>query len=258
MIESPKTVGIMQPYFLPFYGYFSHIQAVDEWIIFDEVKYNRKSWMNRNRFDDGNGNNYLITIPVTFEKDKPKTIRNADIFNSDGTFERMFKKLSCYSCSPNYEIIYGLLTQAINNHNFKSLVDLNYTLLNTFCGYLGIKFNPRFSSELDYNREHINHPGDWAYEISKSLGANVYLNPLSGLPIFDPLKFSSAGIDIKFWSVNTTESIKFKRREQYLSIVDTLFNCDIGYVKEMLIKGIIISDFDEAKDYLKKTNNSTG
>src|SRR5690606_41900370 len=55
-----KRLGIMQPYFFPYLGYFSLIAATDRWIVFDPVQYIRKGWMNRNRvLKQGGGVKYV-------------------------------------------------------------------------------------------------------------------------------------------------------------------------------------------------------
>ena len=43
--------AIMQPYFFPYIGYFQLISAVDEFIVYDNIKYTKKGWINRNRED---------------------------------------------------------------------------------------------------------------------------------------------------------------------------------------------------------------
>ena len=42
-------LGIMQPYFLPYIGYFSIIKHTDEFILFDSVQFIRHGWIERNR-----------------------------------------------------------------------------------------------------------------------------------------------------------------------------------------------------------------
>ena len=41
-------VAIMQPYFMPYIGYFQLINAVDKFIIYDDVNYINRGWINRN------------------------------------------------------------------------------------------------------------------------------------------------------------------------------------------------------------------
>ncbi len=43
-------LAIMQPYFLPFSGYFQLLQTVDRFVVYDNIKYTKKGWVNRNRF----------------------------------------------------------------------------------------------------------------------------------------------------------------------------------------------------------------
>jgi len=45
-----KSLAVMQPYFLPYVGYFQLINAADLFIVYDNIKYTKKGWINRNRF----------------------------------------------------------------------------------------------------------------------------------------------------------------------------------------------------------------
>ena len=47
------TTAIMQPYFLPYIGYFQLINSVDKFVLYDDIKYTKKGWINRNRIVDG-------------------------------------------------------------------------------------------------------------------------------------------------------------------------------------------------------------
>lgn len=41
-------LAIMQPYFMPYIGYFQLIKAVDKFVIYDDVNYINRGWINRN------------------------------------------------------------------------------------------------------------------------------------------------------------------------------------------------------------------
>lgn len=43
------AVAIMQPYFFPYLGYFQLVQAVDDFVFYDDVMFIKKGWINRNR-----------------------------------------------------------------------------------------------------------------------------------------------------------------------------------------------------------------
>ena len=54
-------IGIMQPYFFPYIGYFQLIHAVDTYIVLDHVAFMKRSYMTRNTLK----NNTPINIPVS-------------------------------------------------------------------------------------------------------------------------------------------------------------------------------------------------
>ena len=56
-------VAIMQPYFFPYIGYFQLINAVDKFIIYDDVNYINRGWINRNQVLI-NGKESYITVPL--------------------------------------------------------------------------------------------------------------------------------------------------------------------------------------------------
>lgn len=49
-------LGIMQPYLFPYLGYFQLINAVDTFVVYDDVQYIKHGWINRNNIL-GVGNN---------------------------------------------------------------------------------------------------------------------------------------------------------------------------------------------------------
>jgi hypothetical protein len=61
-------LAIMQPYFMPYIGYFQLINSVDKFVIYDNIQYTKKGWINRNRILV-NGNDQLITLPIKKDSD---------------------------------------------------------------------------------------------------------------------------------------------------------------------------------------------
>ena len=66
-------VGIMQPYFLPNAGYYQLIASVDQFVIYDNIKYTKKGWINRNRFLQ-NDNDAIFTLPLKKDSDSFKYV----------------------------------------------------------------------------------------------------------------------------------------------------------------------------------------
>lgn len=57
-------LGIMQPYFFPYIGYFSLMKQVDEFILLDDVQFIRHGWIERNRILKPSGGWQYIAIPL--------------------------------------------------------------------------------------------------------------------------------------------------------------------------------------------------
>ena len=57
-------VAIMQPYLFPYIGYWQLINAVDEFVILDDVNYIKRGYINRNSILI-NGTPYMFSIPIS-------------------------------------------------------------------------------------------------------------------------------------------------------------------------------------------------
>ena len=53
-------LGIMQPYFIPYIGYWQLMNAVDKYIVYDDVNFIKGGWINRNRILVNGEPKYLI------------------------------------------------------------------------------------------------------------------------------------------------------------------------------------------------------
>jgi hypothetical protein len=70
-------IGIMQPYIFPYIGYFQLIKAVDKFVLYDDVNFINKGWINRNRILS-NGKDLLFTIPLK-DASQNKLINEIDV-----------------------------------------------------------------------------------------------------------------------------------------------------------------------------------
>ncbi len=217
-------IAIMQPYFFPYIGYFQLINAVDKWIVFDDVQYIKHGWINRNRILSPNLEKIWQYIVVPVKKfDQKDLITNIRINNREDWQKKILGQLTYYKKirAPYYDIVTDLL-DLIFEEAFESLVELNSNSLKAICNYLGIVFNFNISSELNLNYNNVIYAGDWAFEISKQLNANAYINPIGGMKIFDLKKFNDAGININF-----LRSIKIEYKQSNRSFVSNLSILDV-------------------------------
>src|SRR6476646_4989685 len=90
-VSNPRLrAGIMQPYFFPYIGYFQLIEAVDLFIVYDEIKYTKKGWINRNRMLV-NGRDVLFSLPLKNASDALNICEReiAPAFDSDALLTRI-------------------------------------------------------------------------------------------------------------------------------------------------------------------------
>ncbi len=190
-------LGIMQPYFFPYIGYFDVIRKTDQWIVFDVVKYQSKSWMNRNRILEPNKGEQYVTVPV--DKSGGRMLSEIPVKDAAGAREKILRQLGVYrGIAPHYDAVSALVEETFSRFGEGLLRDLNVIGLDLTCAYLGIPFSYRICSELDLDYSGVTHAGQWALEISDQLGATSYLNPSGGTAIFRPEEWMARGIDLVF------------------------------------------------------------
>jgi len=61
-------IAIMQPYFFPYIGYFQLVNSVDEFVIYDNIQFTKKGWINRNRILVNQNEDY-ISLPLKKDSD---------------------------------------------------------------------------------------------------------------------------------------------------------------------------------------------
>lgn len=226
-------LGIMQPYFFPYLGYFDLINRCDQWVVFDIVNYKNKSWMNRNRILHPTDGWQYISLPV--QKSFGQKIKDTHVIDSRAARDKILGQLQHYKkTAPYFNQVCDLVNAAFDVKS-KELVDHNVKGLAEVCQYLGIDFDYIVASQENLSLPDINHPGHWALEISDLLNAEQYINPIGGQEIFDKKLFDDRGIDLKFTAQvdfgYETPSYKF---EPHLSIVDVMLWNSPSKIKETL------------------------
>src|SRR5437762_10812199 len=104
-------VAVMQPYFLPYIGYFQLIGSVDLFIIYDNIKYTKKGWINRNRFLR-NGADVVFTVPLRKDSDlldvKDRTVA------SDFDRSKLINQLrEVYRRAPQFQEAFPVIERSI-------------------------------------------------------------------------------------------------------------------------------------------------
>ena len=188
-------LGIMQPYFFPYIGYFDLIYQTERWIVFDTAQYIRHGWVNRNRILHPQDGWQYIIVP-TRKHDQKAYIKDIAINNDIRWKEKMLGQLQHYKKrGPFYNIVRDLVTECLN-YTDQSLSQLNVRCLDMVCDYLDIPYHYSLFSQMELELGPVEGPGDWALRISQALSASEYINPPGGANLFDPLKFKETGIKL--------------------------------------------------------------
>lgn len=228
-------VGIMQPYFFPYIGYWSLIKQTEHFILFDSVQFIKHGWIERNRIlKPGEGSQY---IKVPLEKYSRSTrINEIRINDNEDWRDKLFRQLEHYKKrAPFYSETIGVVQEALNIQT-DSMVKLNENIILTVCKYLDIDVKLDIFSEMNLKIEEVNEPDEWALNICKAMGnVNEYWNPEGGLEFFNKSKYIDEGINIKFLKIKLERYSQ--RRESFeagLSIIDVMMFNSKEKVKEML------------------------
>jgi hypothetical protein len=214
-------LGIMQPYFFPYLGYYSLIKHTDKWIIFDNVQFIRHGWIERNRILKPAEGWQYIAAPL-MKHERFTTIKDVSIRNNEDWKEKIVRQIDHYKKAPYFSQTRDLLRAALAIET-DSIVDLNAHILKTTCDYLSIPFEVNIFSQMNLDMDPVNHPGEWALHISKAMQAGEYINPPNGIDLFNPVQFKEANIRLTFIKNNLTPYSQ--RRPQFesgLSIIDVL------------------------------------
>jgi len=190
-------LAIMQPYFFPYLGYFSLILIADEFILFDTPQYIRHGWIERNRILKLDGE--PLYIKVALKKHKRETAIKDIVINNEVNWQSKIKaQLDSYKKkAPHFQQVTEMFDPIISKE-YSSIVDLNYEILSTICGFLEVKTPIKIWSKMEVDIEEVNAPDEWALNICKALKAESYYNPEGGIDFFDRKKYLSSGIEINF------------------------------------------------------------
>lgn len=236
------TLGIMQPYFMPYLGYFSMIKHVDLFILFDTPQFIRHGWIERNKVLKTNGDTLYIKVPlVKSSRDTP--MNEIEIRNTENWKRKIFAQLVPYKKEARYykEVI-AILEDAFTTKT-NSIVELNFITLQKICNYLNIDTPIKIWSKMAVKIEPVNAPDEWALNICKAMGANSYYNLPGGKSFFDANKYIDAGLNLQFLEL---EQIPYKQFNgdfvPNLSIIDVLMFNDIKTIGVMLDKFKITND----------------
>ena len=215
-----KRVAIMQPYFLPYIGYFQLIKSVDEFILYDNIQYTKKGWINRNRILV-NGSDRLITLPVKKDSDYLNVVDReiSDTWNTDRKSLLNLIK-SSYSKAPYFKETYELLEECLAVEH-TNLFEFIYQTLLKINRYVEIETPITMSSTISI--DHSLKSEEKVLSLCKAVGATMYINAIGGQHLYSKDRFAAHKIQLQFIKSDTIQYSQFSNNfVPWLSIVDVL------------------------------------
>lgn len=225
------TLGIMQPYAFPYIGYFQLINAVDKFVILDDVNFINKGWINRNNvLVSGKAN--IFTIPLK-DTSQNKLINEIDIA-ADGKWEtKLLKTLALnYRKAPMFDKAFPVIEETVNSGT-GSIAAFNYRATMSIMQYLEIKTEVVPSSSVYQNR-HLKGQ-ERIIDICMAEQATVYINPIGGMDIYTREDFSKKNLDLHFIRSGDIRYDQFKNEfVPWLSIIDVMMFNQPEKINELL------------------------
>lgn len=190
-------VGIMQPYFFPYLGYWQLMNSVERYLIYDNIQFTKNSWIRRNRILV-NGSDKLFTLPLKKDSDY-LDVRDRVLADDFSDFQEKFLKqiqLS-YKKAPFIDAVYPVIEEIVRYEDI-NLFNYIYHSVESIRNYLGICSELIISSTVTIDESLKGK--DKVLALCKCLEATEYYNSVNGIPLYEPHRqeFEDAGIRLRF------------------------------------------------------------
>ena len=209
-------LGIMQPYFFPYLGYFALIKYTDKWIVFDNVQYIERGWINRNRIiNPTKPEDMYINIPLE-NHHRDILIKDVLISSNENYKEKILAQLwTSYKKRAKYFNNVYKLVEEVLSLDTKSITELNVYALKKVNEYLCIPFDYEIFSKMNLIIDEVHDPGEWA--------------------LIDKEKFHQNNIELKFLKINLKPYNQKKAKFlEGLSIIDVMMFNSANEIRDML------------------------
>lgn len=224
-----KRVGILQPTYLPWLGYFEQMAYADEFVFLDDVQYTKNDWRNRNRVKTATGPVWL-TVPV--RRAPLSSALNAIEINYRADWRRKHLQTirQNYQACEFFEPLFSQIDEVLHRSH-RLLVELDCDLTHLLCRHLDIHTNTSFSSAVPGARasgeagSKLQRRNRRILEICKFHGAEHFYEGASGASFLDVEQFAGERIEVTFQDYqHPVYSQRFGEFESHQSAIDLIMN----------------------------------
>lgn len=225
------SIAVMQPYFLPYIGYFQLMAAVDKFVVFDDVNFINRGWINRNRLLL-NGAAHHFTVPLRGASQN-KLICEIELLDDAEWRKKLLRTIHhAYGKTPCYTKVSDLLERLVNYPSTR----LDEFLLNSIrevVAYLAIEVEIVGTSRI-YRNAHLKGQ-ERILDICRQERADIYINSTGGVDLYDRAAFSQQWLTLHFLR---SRSIRYSQgKAGYvagLSMLDVLMFNEPATVRRLL------------------------
>lgn len=221
----------MQPYFFPYIGYFQLIAAADLFVVYDNIKYTKRGWINRNRLlQDGEAT--LFSLPLKADSDFCD-VRERELaahFSPDKLLDRIE---GAYRRAPHFAETLPLIEQVVRYEDRNLFGFIHHSISRT-CEHLEITTEIRVSSTIGI--DHGLKSQDKVLALCGAISADTYINPVGGTELYSGDAFAEHGIALKFLQPGPIRYPQFGGEfVPWLSIVDVLMFNPLDTIKTCIL-----------------------
>lgn len=223
----------MQPYFLPYLGYFQLINAVDKFIFFDDIGFIKKGWIHRNNILL-NCKRHRFTIPIqnvsSFIPIQTTIVSDKPLFWNQKLTETF---RHAYSKAPFFDVVFPKVDHILRGAKKRTIADVAIDSVQMVLTYLGIQKTLLRSAGRYDNR--LLKLSERVVDICQKEGASDYINAIGGMNFFDKEYFEKNDIKLQFLKPNLRQyTQKTPEFVAGLSILDILMYNEPAIVRAML------------------------
>ncbi len=228
------VIGILQPGYLPWLGFFEQMHHSDVFVLYDDVQYDKNGWRNRNRIKTADGIRWL-TVPVQASLSGQALIHQVKIeHNSNWARKHLLSISQSYSKAPFYRDYLPLFEEAYSRQ-WDHLIDLDLHFIFKLAQALGLDTRKIVrSSTIAIEGDTIGR----LIKICRKFGADIFYEGAAGRDYIDTEAFSTAGVTVRFQDYHhPTYRQLHGEFTPYLSVIDLLFNHGPESLSILTLKG---------------------
>lgn len=220
----------MQPYLFPYLGYFQLLAATDAFVVYDNIQYTKRGWINRNQLLE-NGQAAKFTVPLASASDY-LDIREREIAGDYSPEKLIGRFTRAYRDAPYLEPTLPLLQDVLANPERNLFGFLHHALLRT-AAHLELDADIRVSSTIP--ADHSLRGQERVVALCRELGATTYVNPIGGVELYSAQEFAAHGIELQFLRMLPLEYPQVSSPfVPSLSIIDVLVHNPLADVQRWL------------------------